>query len=52
MIFQEKFGNGEPTDEMFEAICAAVKPEAVYAEYRGNDPGNWPAGKRWYERNK
>lgn len=35
VIFQEKFGNGEPTDEMFEAICAAVKPEAVYKRVIG-----------------
>lgn len=35
VIFQEEFGNGEPTDEMFEAICAAVKPEAVYKRVIG-----------------
>ena len=35
VIFQEEFGNGEPTDEMFEAICAVVNPTVPYKRVLG-----------------
>ena len=35
VIFQEEYGSGEPTDQMFEALWAAVDPQKAYKRVFG-----------------